>query len=129
LRKALNAPSRSSIDAGFGTIDRPSSRQPYDNAREMMPRVRKLSGDEILRLRSRGSRVDLTAYEASLHDLQPGDWGLIQLETDDRVPTIKRRYSLAAHNQRKQLLYRRLRNGAIPFEVQALEGGSSPNAR
>ncbi len=84
-----------------------------------MPRVRKLAPEEIQRLRSRGTRVDLTPYEESLRDLKVGDWGMIELEPGDKVATIKRRYTMAAKNQRKQLVYKRLRNNALPFEVRA----------
>lgn len=86
-----------------------------------MSTVRKLSADEIQRLRSRGSRVDLSAYEGNLGSLSVGDWGLIQLEEGDKVPTIKRRYAMAAHNQQKLLIFKRLRNNAIPFEVRPLD--------
>jgi hypothetical protein len=85
-----------------------------------MPSVRKLTSDEIQRLRSRGSRVDLGPYEASLRELGPGDWGIITLEASDKVPTVKRRYTMAAKNQNKMLVYKRLRNGTIPFEVRPL---------
>jgi hypothetical protein len=85
-----------------------------------MPSVRKLTAEEIQRLRSRGSRVDLSPYESGLRDLNPGDWGLIQLEPTDKVPTVKRRYTMAAKNQGKVLVYKRLRNQTIPFEVRAL---------
>lgn len=74
--------------------------------------------EEIQRLRSRGSRVDLSPYEEGLRELNIGDWGLIQLEGGDKVTTIKRRYTAAAKNQNKQLVYKRLRNGTIPFEVR-----------
>lgn len=84
-----------------------------------MASVRKLSTDEVQRLRRRGNRVDLAPYEADLRELSPGDWGLIQLEEMDKVPTIKRRYTTAAKNQGKSLVYKRKRNGTIPFEVRA----------
>jgi hypothetical protein len=86
-----------------------------------MPSVRKLTLDEVQRLRSRGSRVDLGPYEASLRDLEPGDWGIIELDAGDKVPTIKRRYTIAAKNQGKAIVYKRLRTGKIPFEVRALQ--------
>jgi hypothetical protein len=85
-----------------------------------MPSVRKLSADEVQRLKSRGSRVDLSTYEASLRDLRIGEWGVIQLEAGEKVATVKRRYTMAAKNQGKHLTYKRLRNNSIPFEVQAL---------
>jgi hypothetical protein len=84
-----------------------------------MPSVRKLSSDEVLRLRSRASRVDLTPYEADLRDLQPGDWGAIELTDTDKVPTVKRRYTKAAANQGKALSYKRRRRNMIPFEVRS----------
>jgi hypothetical protein len=85
-----------------------------------MPSVRKLTSDEVQRLRSRGSRVDLGPYEASLRDLGPGEWGVITLDASDKVPTVKRRYTMAAKNQSKLLIYKRLRSGTIPFEVRSL---------
>jgi hypothetical protein len=33
---------------------------------------------------------------------------------------VKRRYTMAAKNQGKQLAYKRLRNNMIPFEVRSL---------
>ncbi len=85
-----------------------------------MPSVRRLSTDEIQRLRSRGSRVDLTSYEAEIRDLTIGEWGVIALDSNDKVPTVKRRYTMAAKNQGKALAYKRLRNNTIPFEVRPL---------
>jgi hypothetical protein len=85
-----------------------------------MPTVRKLSQDEIQGLRSRGSRVDLAPYEEGLQGLNPGDWGAISLEPTDKVPTVKRRYTMAARNQNKTLVYKRLRNSTLPFEVRPL---------
>jgi hypothetical protein len=84
-----------------------------------MPSVRKLTSEEVQRLRSRGSRVDLSPYEASLSELNVGEWGLIELASGDKVPTVKRRYTMAAKNQGKALVYKRLRNGTIPFEVRS----------
>ena len=84
-----------------------------------MPSVRRLSSDEVQRLRSRGTRVDLTPYEADLRDLQPGDWGAIDLTDTDKVPTVKRRYTTAAKNQGKSLVYKRRRRDTIPFEVRS----------
>jgi hypothetical protein len=55
-----------------------------------------------------------------LRDLAPGDWGIITLEASDKVPTVKRRYTMAAKNQNKSLVYKRLRNSTIPFEVRPL---------
>ena len=89
-----------------------------------MPQVRKLSADEVDQLRRRGSRVDLGPYMADISDLAVGEWGLIALAEGDRLPTIKRRYTLAATRQGKHLAYRRLRAGGLPFEVRAV--GDAP---
>ena len=85
-----------------------------------MANVRKLNQDEVQRLRSRGTRVDLSTYENNLQELSPGDWGVIELEAGEKVPTIKRRYTMAAKRQNKDLIYKRLRQGTIPFEVREL---------
>lgn len=85
-----------------------------------MATVRKLAADEIAILRRRGARVDLTAYQQALAELEIGEWGLIELEADEKLPTIKRRYALAAKSQGKGLAFRRLRRGTLPFEVRAL---------
>lgn len=89
-----------------------------------MPRVRKLSADEVEQLRRRGARVDLTPYLADLSILSIGDWGLIELKEGDKVPTIKRRYTVAANEQGKKLVYKRRRIAGLPFEVR--EAGTGP---
>ena len=85
-----------------------------------MSTIRKLAPDEIQRLRARGKRVDLAPYQESLRELNVGAWGAIVLDRDDKVPTVKRRYTTAAKTQQKSLVYKRLRNGTIPFEVRPL---------
>ena len=89
-----------------------------------MPRVRKLSADEVEQLRRRGALVDLTPYLADLSILSIGDWGLIELKEGDKVPTIKRRYTVAAKEQGKKLVYKRRRMEGLPFEVR--EVGTEP---
>ena len=86
-----------------------------------MPTVRKLQPEEVQRLRRRGTRVDLSSYEAGLRGLQVGDWGVIELDDVDKVPTVKRRYTMAAKNQQKSIVYKRKRNNAIPFEIRAID--------
>lgn len=83
-----------------------------------VPSVRKLASEEIARLRQRGVRVDLSPYMQALSELSIGEWGVIELESGDKVPTIKRRYTVAAKSQGKALVYKRLRQGTIPFEVR-----------
>lgn len=85
-----------------------------------MPVVRRMSPDEVAGLRRRGARVDLSPYRADLDNFAVGEWGVIQLEATDRVTAIKRRYTVAGKEQGKLLIYKRPRNGTIPFEVRSL---------
>jgi len=89
-----------------------------------MPTVRALTPQEVEQLRRRGTRVDLTPYLADLSILSIGDWGLIELKEGDKVPTIKRRYTVAAKEQGKKLVYKRRRMVGLPFEVR--EAGTEP---
>jgi hypothetical protein len=94
-----------------------------------MASVRKLTQEEVAQLRRRGTRVDLTAYLAALSALSVGDWGAIELEPGEKVATVKRRATAAAKQQGKRLLYRRLHEGMLPFEVCPAEGDAEEQAR
>jgi hypothetical protein len=86
-----------------------------------VPILRKLDNSEVERLNRRGNRVDLTPYINDLAGFAVGEWGMIELDADERVPTVKRRYTLAARQLGKALAYRRLRAAGIPFEVRPLD--------
>jgi hypothetical protein len=94
-----------------------------------MARVRKLTQEEVAQLRRRGTRVDLTPYLEALSELAVGDWGAIELEPGEKVSTVKRRATAAATQQGKRLVYRRLREGRLPFEVCPAEGGTEERSR
>ena len=89
-----------------------------------MASVRKLTQEEVAQLTRRGVRVDLTSYLEALSELEVGDWGAIELEPGEKVATVKRRATSAAKQQGKRLIYRRLREGRLPFEVRAAEAGA-----
>ncbi len=91
-----------------------------------MATVRKLADEEVTRFARRGTRVDLSDYEAALQELAVGDWGAVELEPGDRVPTVKRRATSAARGQGKRLAWRRERDGLLPFEVRAAEIAAAP---
>jgi hypothetical protein len=87
-----------------------------------MPTTRKLTDEEVVRLnRGRGGPVDLTPYTDALQELAVGDWGVVELERYDTVRTVKRRTTSAAKQQGKQLVWKRQRDGLLPFEVRAVE--------
>ena len=93
-----------------------------------MPTMRQLTDEEVTRLLGRqgGPRVDLTPYLNSLSDFAPGDWGLVELERYESVPTIKRRMTTAAKQQGKRIVWKRRRDEGVPFEVRA---GDQPSAQ
>src|SRR5207237_1391301 len=86
---------------------------------EGMPTFRKLSQEEITAQKSqrRGS-IDLSEYLDFLDECARGDWGELKLAEGDKIRTVKRRLSMAARRQQKQIRWRPLRNGALPFEVR-----------
>ena len=94
-----------------------------------MAQARKLTPDEVAQMDRPRGRVDLSAYEAALQELAVGDWGAIELEAGDRVPTVKRRATVAARGQGKRLIWKRQRNELLPFEVRADESAAAPTKR
>ncbi len=86
-----------------------------------MPTARKLTDEEVARFTRGKGPVDLTPYAESLQEIEVGDWGAIELEPGDRVITVKRRATVVARQQGKRLVWKRLRDSLLPFEVQAVE--------
>ena len=91
-----------------------------------MPTARKLTDEEVEQLRRRRGPVDLTLYADALQELEVGAWGAIELEPSDRVIAIKRRATVAARQQGKRLVWKRLRDNLLPFEVRAVEVPPAP---
>lgn len=86
-----------------------------------MATARKLTDEEVTQLTRGKGPVDLTAYAESLQEIEVGDWGAIELEPGARVITVKRRATVAARQQGKRLVWKRLRDSLLPFEVRAVE--------
>jgi hypothetical protein len=73
-----------------------------------MPQFRKLSNDEVTALSTRRVREDvLVPYLSNLSSLRPGDWGSIELEDGDTQRAVKRRTTVAARTQGKDIRWRR----------------------
>ncbi len=86
-----------------------------------MATARKLTDEEMVRFTCGKGPVDLTAYTQALQEIEVGGWGAIELEPDDRVSAVKRRATMAAREQGKRLVWKRLRDNLLPFEVRAVE--------
>ena len=91
-----------------------------------MPTARKLTDEEVAQFTRGKGPVDLTPYAESLQELAVGDWGAIELAPGDRVITVKRRATTAARQQGKRLVWKRLRDHLLPFEVRAVEAPPAP---
>jgi hypothetical protein len=73
-----------------------------------LPVFKKLTDREIQELnRRRNNLEDLKEYVSYLSSLRPGDWGAIDLSDDDSQRTVKRRTSIAATSQGKNIRWRR----------------------
>lgn len=80
----------------------------------------KLSVSEVEALKKRRvSRLDLSAYATYVNALAPGEWGVVTLEEGEKQRTIKRRLTVAAKHQGKEMRYRKDGEGRIVFEVRA----------
>lgn len=84
-----------------------------------MPVVRRITPVEASRFLERNGRVDIAPYADGLAQLTVGDWGLIELQPGETAAVVKRRYSMAARDQGKRLVYKRTRLFPIVFEVCA----------
>ncbi len=91
-----------------------------------MPTARKLTDEEVAQLTRGKGPLDLTAYTQTLQEIEVGDWGAIELEPSERVIAIKRRATVAARQQGKRLVWKRLRENLLPFEVRAVEAPPAP---
>ncbi|MDZ7374274.1 MAG: hypothetical protein ONB23_09930 [candidate division KSB1 bacterium] len=91
-----------------------------------MPKVRKLTDEEIARLlrprarRQGPSRREMIRqqYRQYLEDLQPGDWVAVELEEGERKLTVRNRLKRAAADLGLALEFRRARGPIIYFRVK-----------
>ncbi len=83
-----------------------------------MPDFRKLTAEEVRQMQSRrGRSVDLSAYLASLRELQPGDMGEATLRDGEKKATVKRRLTSAAKQLGMSLKYRRSGGDRVTYEI------------
>ena len=87
-----------------------------------MPKFEKLTPEEARKYRPHTRRADLAPYVAYLQTLAPGEFGKVELEPDDKKPTIKNRLTRAAKAADKPIKYRRGRAEMIVFEVLGSDG-------
>ncbi len=88
-----------------------------------MPRVRKLTKEEILFLENKGKgmRALIAAeYDQFLEDYAIGDYGELELEPDDRRTTVRNRLRAAARRRGFDILFFRTRGSTIPFKIVEL---------
>lgn len=84
-----------------------------------MPRFQKLSAAEVESLRRRRvSKQDLSDYLTFLDTFQSGEWGSVSLQEGESQRAIKRRLTVAAKQQGKQIRYKKGEEGRIVFEVR-----------
>lgn len=88
-----------------------------------MPRVRKLTKEEILVLENKGKgmRALIAAeYDQFLEGYTIGDYGEVELEPDDRRTTVRNRLRAAARRRGFDILFFRTRGSTIPFKIVEL---------
>ena len=84
-----------------------------------MPQFRRLSGSEAERFFLRRGQMDLSEYEKFLSGLKSGDVGEVRSDDDETERALKRRLTIAAKQQGKQLQYsKRAGEGSIVFRVK-----------
>lgn len=86
-----------------------------------MPKMERLSSEEVERLKRRRSRTpDLSEYSKFLDGLKPGDWGRVTLAEGESQRAIKRRLTTASRDKNMALKYRpnKGEQGQIVFEVK-----------
>lgn len=85
-----------------------------------MPKVRKLTKEEIFLLenKGKGTRTRIAAeYDRFLEDYEIGDYGEVELEPDDKRATVRNRLRAAAKRRGFDILFFRTRGSIIPFKI------------
>jgi hypothetical protein len=84
-----------------------------------MPQFRKLTSQEAERFFLKRGQMDLTEYERFLTGLKSRDVSEVQVGEGETDRAVKRRLTVAAKNQGKQLQYsKRSESGTIVFRVK-----------
>lgn len=87
-----------------------------------MPRFEKLTPEEAKKYRPHTRRADLAPYIEYLQTLESGEFGKVELEPDDKKPTVKNRLRRASMAADKPIKYRRGSADTIVFEVIGADG-------
>ncbi|HUZ01771.1 MAG TPA: hypothetical protein VMU89_15585 [Thermomicrobiaceae bacterium] len=87
-----------------------------------MPKFEKLTPEEARKYRPHTRRADLAPYVQYLETLEPGEFGKVQLDPDDKKPTIKNRLTRASRAADRPIKYRRGSASTIVFEVIGADG-------
>ena len=84
-----------------------------------MPQFRRMTGTDSDRYFLKRGQMDLTEYEKFLSTLKSRDVGEAQIGDGETERAIKRRLTVAAKNQGKQLQYsKRAPGGMVVFRVK-----------
>jgi hypothetical protein len=89
-----------------------------------MPKVRKLSEDEVLTLerKNKGQRKLIEEqYDAFLDGYNLGDYGEAELEPDENRITVRNRLKAAAARRELALDFRRTKGNTLRFRVISLD--------
>lgn len=87
-----------------------------------MPTFTKLTPEEARKYRPHTRRADIEPYVSYLGTLDAGDFGKVELEPNDKKPTIKNRLTRASKVADKAIKYRRGTASTIVFEVLNADG-------
>ena len=87
-----------------------------------MPKFEKLTAEEARKYRPHTRRADLAPYVEYLQTLEPGEFGKVELEPDDKKPTVKNRLTRASKAADKPIKYRRGTADTVVFEVIGADG-------
>lgn len=84
-----------------------------------MPTFYKLSEEEIAALQRHGKKpIDLIPYMDFIRGFKTGEWGALTLAEGENPRAEKRRVTMAAKRENKQIRWRKAENGTMRFEVK-----------
>ncbi|HMO58561.1 MAG TPA: hypothetical protein PKA05_04685 [Roseiflexaceae bacterium] len=85
-----------------------------------MPKVRKLTADEVKLLERRGKserRIIEEQYDEILAEFAAGDYGDVDLESNEKRPTVKNRLRAAAERRQLGIKFFRMRGEQLRFQL------------
>ena len=87
-----------------------------------MPKVRKLSVDEVRTLENRGKgtrTIIAEEYDTFLSEYTVGDYGEAELNAEEKRLTVRNRLKAAADRRGLDITFFRTRGSTIPFKIVA----------